>query len=237
MVNRLADKKVERLLVRFILCLFVFNSASSCFAADRFGAIAYSQSTRRYGYAWGKATQADADNTALKECGAADAFIAVYGTNQWLALAHGNGTSFGWGHDTTEQAAQSRAIDGCAKRASGCHVLVSIYAGGQGKATIVVKVPAGVRVFAGQYEVAIENGVGQFESQILLGGKEYTYELTAISNVDGDNNRETVVVDVMAFQTTRVTFPNLELFERFGPLPRLPKPVPKIPQQLMEDRP
>ena len=72
------------------------------------GAIAYSKSTRRYGYAWGKPTRADAERVALRGCNASDAFIAVHGTNTWLALASGSGESYGWGWSNASGARADR---------------------------------------------------------------------------------------------------------------------------------
>ena len=180
-------------------------------AEDKYGAIAYSQSTRRYGYAWGKTSRAEAEAAALSECTAGDAFIAVWGSNTWLALAHGDGTSYGWArNEESEQVAQSKAIAQCAQRAAGSHLLVSIYAAGQGSGKIIATVPANARLYVGGTEIPVRNGVGELNTAKLLGGKEYQYTLKARLVRGVETLEEEVTSDVYAFGTTRVSFRELE---------------------------
>jgi hypothetical protein len=180
-------------------------------AEDNYGAIAYSQSTRRYGYSWGKRTREEAERTAIRECGANDAFVAVQGRNTWLAIAHGRGTSYGWSwSDESEQAARDEAVLECAKRAGGCHVLYSLYSGGQGTANLIARVPPGTRVFIGDYELGVKDGIAEFESPKILGGKEYVYVVKARLTIGAETFEEDVSADIAAFYTTKISFLKLE---------------------------
>lgn len=200
-------------------------------AEDLYGAIAYSQSTKRYGYAWGKSTRTDAESAALRECGASDAFIAVWGKNTWLALAHGRGTSYGWDWDDSQEVAKSRALWECAQRASGCHLLVVVYAGGEGNATLTASVPPNTKVFVGDHELPVTDGIAQLESPKLLGGKRYTYTVTARMELGEDVIEEQVVAGVYAFQTTRVSFAELDVVSELSAPPRRASDVFAIPDR------
>lgn len=208
---------VQRLVRFVVIVLLLAGSAAPTWADDLYGAIAYSQSSRRYGYAWGKSSREEAESTALRECKSGDAFIAVWGANKWLVLAHGSGTSYGWAHESTEQAAKTRAVSECAKRASGCHVVVSIYAGGQGAATLTFAVPANTQVRVGDDEVRIREGAGKHEVPDLLGGKPEQRTVVARMKLGSTKIEETVTVNVAAFQTTAVTFPRLRAMAELGP--------------------
>lgn len=179
---------------------------------DLYGAIAYSQSSRRYGWATGKESREIAEAAALHECGASDAFIAVQGKNVFLALAHGNGTSYGWGWDgKSEQVARDIATSKCAERAAGCHLLVSVYSGGKAAAKVIVKVPANTDVFIGDYKVPISAGTGQFDTAPLLGGKDYNYSLVGRMTMNGLVVEQKIDTLVKAFHVTEVSFDDLKM--------------------------
>ena len=199
-------------------------------AENRYGAIAYSQSTRRYAWANGHESREAAEAAALKQSGDHDAFIAVYGSNSWLALAHGNGTSYGWARDpNSEQAAKDAAVANCASRASSCHLMISIYAGGTGRAKVIAKVPNGATVSGKNFEVPIKSGIGSFDSKELLGGKEHFTTLTARMVVDGRVVEQTVRNSVYAFHTTVFTFSELEAVAELGNPPAMAGEVPVLP--------
>jgi serine/threonine-protein kinase len=107
---------------------FVVVRPSPYARSSNCGAIAYSKSTGRYGYAWGKATRADAERVALRDCRASDAFVACHGTNTWLALASGSGESYGWGW-SNESAARARetALTECSKRGAEGRIQVLLH--------------------------------------------------------------------------------------------------------------
>lgn len=78
-----------------------------------FGAIAYSFSTGRCGRSFGLDDQASAESFALQSCGAADAFVAVWGQNTYIALAVAPDGSWGWGYDGRAKLARKRALTAC----------------------------------------------------------------------------------------------------------------------------
>lgn len=198
-------------------------------ADDLYGAIAYSKSSRRWGYATGKSSREDAEEVALRECKSSDAFIAVWGRNKWLALAHGNGTSYGWAHGDEEEDTRRRAVEECEKRASDAHLLVAVYAGGQGKGTLAIQAPDGVRVRVGDKEITIANGQGQLEVPNLLGGKVYAREVHARWETGGAVFNDKVEVELRAFRSTLVKFASLQAVAHLGPPPKTASEIPELP--------
>lgn len=88
------------------------GSAASNPAAKVFGAIAYSPSRRRMGYAWSAESRASAERLALSKCGTRDARVVIWGQNVWVALAlSSRGWGSGWG--PTKADAESAALRAC----------------------------------------------------------------------------------------------------------------------------
>src|SRR5262245_53251859 len=93
-------------------------------ARDYYGAIAYSPSTRAYGYSYDHYTRADAENRALAECRARapDCQLPLWFRNACGALAIGpNGWGTGWGTD--RRLAESYAIQTCRNHSGNCQVV------------------------------------------------------------------------------------------------------------------
>ncbi len=87
---------------------------------DRFGAIAYSVRTERYGYASDARSRGDAEARALRECRAGDCVIKVWFRNSCGALATGDeGRITGWAYNNSLDEAKERALREC--RAHGGH--------------------------------------------------------------------------------------------------------------------
>ena len=84
------------------------------FARKGFGAIAFSQSTRRYGWSYRAADRPGAERIALQGCQADDARILVWGSNTFLALALADNGAFGWSWDASRRKAGERAVANCA---------------------------------------------------------------------------------------------------------------------------
>ncbi len=62
-------------------------------AAPTFSAIAYSKSTDKWGYSWGKASREQAEQYAIKQCGVPGAEVLCWSKGSWFcALAQGPGT-------------------------------------------------------------------------------------------------------------------------------------------------
>jgi hypothetical protein len=85
-------------------------------AADgsKYAAIAYSEQTGQYGYAFGYDCLDDAENDAVANSNAADACVVVYVENGWAALAEGDNGTYGDAWSTTSLAdAECQALQYC----------------------------------------------------------------------------------------------------------------------------
>ena len=90
-------------------------STAEAAGASRFAAIAYSPNTGRFGYAYGFGSLREAENDALRRCGAADARIVAWVQNGWVALALGNSSAYGFAWSTRSLAdAERMALQNCA---------------------------------------------------------------------------------------------------------------------------
>jgi hypothetical protein len=98
---------------------------------DHYAAIAYSQSTGRYGYAFGYSTLAEAREMAQTRCGSVDACQAGWARNGWYcALAVGADGSYGYGSGSTAARARAVALGNCRKYTNDCKIAVCVYSGG-----------------------------------------------------------------------------------------------------------
>jgi len=82
-------------------------------ADDTFAAIAYSESTNRYGYSYGYDSRAGAEDRAITECKADDAKIVVWGRNAYVALAVSDEGAYGYAWASTEGQAKRLALQKC----------------------------------------------------------------------------------------------------------------------------
>jgi hypothetical protein len=87
-------------------------------SADRYAALAYSSSTRRYGYAYAAKTADEAKAAALKWCRADDARIVAWVKNGYIAIAHGHNGAIGWGWSPERERAVQFAHDNCLRYSS-----------------------------------------------------------------------------------------------------------------------
>jgi serine/threonine-protein kinase len=90
----------------------------------RYGAIAYSPSTRSHGWAYDYSSRREADHRALGRCGrfAGDCTITVRFRNACGALAVGfDGYGSGWG--TSRKLAERYALQSCGRYSGGCSVV------------------------------------------------------------------------------------------------------------------
>jgi len=94
---------------------------------DRYGAIAYSRRTGRYGYWKGAESRGGAERHAIEACEARDCKIEVWFRNSCGALATGEGGKVtGWAHDTNLHEAEEQAVRACRNEGGHhCHVLIS----------------------------------------------------------------------------------------------------------------
>src|SRR5690348_2692795 len=90
-----------------------------------FGAIAYSPATRRYGWSYNVQGQANAEETAMCNCGASDAIILVWGHHTYLALALAENGGYGAGWDTKPERAKQQALAACPGTA--CQIVLFLH--------------------------------------------------------------------------------------------------------------
>ena len=87
-------------------------SASAASAEDMYGAIATSDETGAWGYAYNYPSRAQAETAALQECGEAGCQIEVWFANACGAVAK-DGRSVGWGWAASRAEAEAQAISAC----------------------------------------------------------------------------------------------------------------------------
>ena len=94
-----------------------------CFAADFFGAIAYSPRSGADGWAKDHPSREAAERAAVTACSkhAKDCRSVVWFKNGCGAIAVSD-KAYGWGWGTTQKLADTEAVKACTKHAAGCKV-------------------------------------------------------------------------------------------------------------------
>lgn len=181
---------------------------------DYYAAIAFSEGTGSYGFAYGHSSRASAERAALRECSGYDARVVVWAKNAWLVLALGHKRgAHGWAWSSTPSQAWERAIANCSKHTSGAHVSVCIYTNHDvlpdppywcrqkdGPATVVVDVPSrNTKLRLGDVE-SNSGGLRRYlKTESLYAQRKYTFTLTAtvpVTQPNGKTAEETVQIDV-----------------------------------------
>ncbi len=85
-------------------------------SAGGYSALAYSKTTHRWGESHGRISRADAERRALAACNSRGAFVAGWGYNNYIALATGSGSAWGFGFGRTRKIAESHALRACPAR-------------------------------------------------------------------------------------------------------------------------
>ena len=116
-------------LAGLLAALLFFPVAPSARADDEntnyWGAIAYSQSTGKWGYSRHWLSEVNARRVAIKNCEADDAKVVIVVGNYWCALALGDDmTAFGTGYSKDADEAKKFALEECRKRTKNCRVVV-----------------------------------------------------------------------------------------------------------------
>lgn len=116
-------------IVACVLALVLCGVPTKARADDLYAAIAFSTSTLRYGYSWGKSSRAAAEQAAIRGAKSSDARIVIWSRNSWCALARSNDGS-GWGaaHAPTEAAACEKALDNCPNY-GGTYIACTVFSG------------------------------------------------------------------------------------------------------------
>jgi hypothetical protein len=112
-----------------VVCVVTFLLGTAAIARDndRYGAIAYSRHTGRYGYWKGAESREGAQRHALDSCERRDCKVEVWFRNSCGALATGEGGQVtGWAHDTNLHEAEEMAVRACRNEGGRhCRVLIS----------------------------------------------------------------------------------------------------------------
>ncbi len=131
---------------RFILAAVILIASISTISTSRaddfvvddntYAAIAYSQATGRYGYAYDYRSRKSAEQAAVRNCKADDAKAVCWVNAGWCALALGDdqkcyGTGYTYGNGATHSEASRQAVFDCQKRTTGAHVAVFLLSDGQ----------------------------------------------------------------------------------------------------------
>jgi len=98
--------------------------------ADRFGAIAYSPSARRFGSSWNQPDQATAEDAAMRICNRPDCQILVPLANSCGALAVARNGAYAWGGGDSLYNAKLNASNRCTRDNGSCKLICSICSGG-----------------------------------------------------------------------------------------------------------
>ena len=117
-------KLLQHTIVLSLLALIgVISTGSPTQAVDvdvnSYAAVAFSESTGKYGYAWDHPSRASAERAALSHCRESDAKIVGWVKGGWLALAIGDSYAYGvaweFGNGASNGVARRRAIAECKK--------------------------------------------------------------------------------------------------------------------------
>jgi len=79
-------------------------------AACQFSAIAYSESTKRWGYGWGKESRGEAEREAIRQCKADDAKAMCWAKGGWYCALADGPKSYGAAMAATAEEAQAKAL-------------------------------------------------------------------------------------------------------------------------------
>jgi uncharacterized protein DUF4189 len=119
--NGRGDTRDSVLAGLLVVCLVCTGTGEA--AADNYGAIAYSLSTKAYGWSYDYPSRSSAEREALAKCRtkASDCMIPVWFRNACAALAIGpNGYGTAWA--TERGNAERLALQVCSRHSGGCAV-------------------------------------------------------------------------------------------------------------------
>jgi serine/threonine-protein kinase len=103
-----------------------YRGPGSVSPADFYGAISYSQSSRRFGSAWGYQSKNEAEQRALASCNREDCQIVIWFKNACGSLARARNGAIAWsgGKDLIE--AKRLASNECTRRWGSCKLICSV---------------------------------------------------------------------------------------------------------------
>jgi serine/threonine-protein kinase len=105
-------------------------SASADFGGYRFGSIAYSESTGRFGSSWGYANQVEANERALSMCHRGDCRTVVWFKNACGSLARARNGAIVWAWSSSLTDAKRLASNRCTREWGSCTLICSVCSAG-----------------------------------------------------------------------------------------------------------
>lgn len=130
-------RRVRILAIAFIACM-AFGSTSiangqdmrSNRINDRFGAIAYSKSTGRFGSSWNQSNRFSAERSAMSSCGRSDCRVLLWFQNGCGALAVNRNGGHAWNLGRSLYEAKLLTSNRCTSQYGGCKLICSVCSGG-----------------------------------------------------------------------------------------------------------
>ena len=113
---------MRKMTLELICAAALLAAASSAWAAEGYGALAYSQSRTMYTVALNHPSRAVAEQAALASCQAAapDCTSPVWVQNGCVSLAIGHSRGFGTGWGSTRASAEQEAMGVCTSKTHAC---------------------------------------------------------------------------------------------------------------------
>jgi serine/threonine-protein kinase len=100
------------------------------FRGTTYGAIAYSEKTGAWGYAYDQSTRGMAEGIARRNCTGDDARAVGWVRNGFVALAVGEngawGVGYSYGDGATNREAKERALEECRKRSKTARLVICV---------------------------------------------------------------------------------------------------------------
>ncbi|MEQ1762087.1 MAG: DUF4189 domain-containing protein [Pyrinomonadaceae bacterium] len=118
-----------------LAAIFLFGSMTAASdanaqTADRFGAIAYSPSTGRFGSSWNQPDQGTAEDRARKICNRRDCQILLPLANSCGALAVARNGGYVWAGGNSLYNAKLSTSNRCTAEHGSCKLICSVCSGG-----------------------------------------------------------------------------------------------------------
>jgi hypothetical protein len=93
--------------------LLILPLLASPAVAALYGAIAYSESTGKYGYSYNYSYLGDAEADAIAQCNASDAQVVAWCWNEYAALAVDDVGNYGYSSGLSKESAETEALSYC----------------------------------------------------------------------------------------------------------------------------
>lgn len=103
-----------------------YGEPAALMRADYYGAIAYSQSSGRFGSAWSFPSQSAAEQKALVLCNRADCKIVIWFKNACGSLARARSGAIAWSGGKDLEEAKRLASNECTRRWGSCKLICSV---------------------------------------------------------------------------------------------------------------